>query len=510
MPSLIWTNVVFFIYFVAMIVIGAFFFKKSDSLSDYFIGGRRLNSWVAALSAYASDMSGWLMMGFVGTVYAFGAGQIWIAVGLALGTILNWLLVARRLRRYSLTAKYSITIPEYFENRFQDSSHLLRFMSAIFIGIFFTIYTASGFVACGTLFSQVFHIDYRVALLISALVILIYTFLGGFRAVCWTDFIQGLLMIFTIMAVPIIILLFMEDRPAVFRGLPPEFFNVFLSRDHEPLSPVSIISQLGWGLGYFGMPHILIRFMAVKDEKAVSGSVVIAGIGVILSLGGAVAMGIIGAALIPGLEDSETVFIQAIQKFFMAPEMFLPFHFLGALFFCGIFAAIMSTADSQLLVTVSALINDIYHGLIRKDASDKYFLRFSRFSVVVISVIAYIVAIARPASVMEMVSNAWSGFGSTFGALVLCSLYWRRLNRAGAIAGILTGGLTVILWDYVVCIPAGNDWVTVAQATGLYSLVPGFCISLLCIVAVSLSTAPPTREIYDEFERAATKPIFEE
>jgi sodium/proline symporter len=492
-----------------MIAIGAFFFKKTDNLSDYFIGGRRLNAVVAAFSAFASDMSGWLMLGLVGSIYTFGLGQIWIALGLALGTILNWLLVAKRLRRYTLTAKYSITIPEYFENRFQDTSHTLRVVSAIFITIFFTVYTASGFVACGTLFSQVFGIDYQIALLVGALVILIYTFLGGFRAICWTDFVQGLLMMVSIIGVSILTLSFLGTID-ISVNFSPAFFNPLLTPGGDPVNAVSILSGLAWGLGYFGMPHILIRFMAVRREREIPLAVVIAGICVIIALGCAIFMGIVGVLLVPGAPEAETVFMLVIKKTLMVEGASIPLRFLGGIFLCGILAAIMSTADSQLLVAASAGTNDLYREIIRRDAPDRFFLWISRFAVIVISIIAYIIAVSRSSTIMELVSNAWAGFGSAFGALIVFSLYWKRLNCPGAIAGIISGGMAVIIWDYVLCVPRENSWATLGKATGLYSLVPGFCISLLCIVVVSLVTKPPSGEVYDEFERAATKPIFEE
>ncbi|MDR0584063.1 MAG: sodium/proline symporter PutP [Treponema sp.] len=501
------TVIVFLCYFAVMIAIGARFFKKTDSLSDYFIGGRRLNAWVAALSAYASDMSGWLMLGFVGTVYLFGAVQVWIAVGLVLGTILTWSLVAKRLRRYTQTSEYSITIPEYLENRFKDESHTLRFVSAVFIAFFFVRYTTAGFVACGTLFSRVFNIDYQIALLISALVILVYTFLGGFRAVCWTDVVQSLLMLAALVTVPIITLNFTGG--AVLSDIrPPGFFDIFRDGAGSPISAVSVVSGLAWGLGYFGMPHILIRFMAVKREKEMPKAAVIAGLAVVLSVGGAVFTGLVSARLIPETPETETVFVQVIQLIFSENNVFMPL--LGALFLCGILAAIMSTTDSQLLMAASAVTSDLYQGMIQRRAPDKHFLRISRFTVAIICIIAYIIAANSASTIMSIVSSAWSGFGSVFGAVILLSLHWKRLNRPGAAAGLLAGGLTVLLWDYITCVPGKDGWITIGEATGLYSLAPGFCTSLAFIVAVSLLTKPPSPAICEEFERAAVKPIFEE
>jgi sodium/proline symporter len=507
MSEIMWTVAVFVVYIVVLIVIGALCFRKATSLSDFFIGGRRLGAGVAALSAYASDMSGWLFLGLVGMVYTVGLGEIWIALGLALGTILNWALVAKRLRRYTITSKYSITMPEYFENRFRDSSHVLRLISAIFIIFFFTFYTASSFVACGTLFSQAFNIDYQIALLIGALVILGYTFMGGFRAVCWTDFVQGLLMLAAILAVPLIILNIIGGVPELTRKLPPGFFNVFPDSSHKALS---VISGLSWGLGYFGTPHILVRFMATKREKDISKAAVIAGISILLSIGAAILMGLTSAVFAPNIDNPETAFILIVERLFLRPGALIPAPLLGSLCICGVLAAIMSTADSQLLVTASSITSDIYQGVIKKKRSDKHLLRSSRFCVAAVSLVAYLIATNPASNIIGLVSNAWSGFGSTFGALTLLSLYWRRLNRAGALAGILSGGLTVIIWDRIPFIKDGEAWTNLGRITGLYSLAPGFCISLLCIVAVSLITKAPDKEIYDEFEVAAVKPILEE
>ncbi|MDR2932750.1 MAG: sodium/proline symporter PutP [Oscillospiraceae bacterium] len=497
MSSTVWVIIAFVLYALVMLGIGFFFFKKSSNLSDYFLGGRKLNSWVAAMSAQASDMSGWLLMGLPGAVYAFGSGQVWIAVGLAIGTILNWIFVAKRLRRYTIVSGDSITIPEYFHNRFKDSSKILQVASALFITIFFAVYTASAFVAGGTLFSQVFDLDYQLALVIGVVLILAYTFLGGFSAVCWTDFVQGLLMLVAILAIPILALVAIGGPSSLSDALPAGFLNVMQDGSGNTISAISIISQLAWGLGYFGMPHILIRFMAIDEEKSVKKSATIAIVWVLLSLTFAVfGVGVVGAALLPGLADPETVFIQMIQNIFMSQGAFVPVPLIGGIFLCGILAAIMSTADSQLLVTASSITTDIYKGVVNKKASDKHLVWFSRICVVAVSIVAFIIAMDRTSSIMGLVSNAWSGFGSAFGALVLLSLYWKRTNRAGAVAGILAGGLTVIIWDYIPIMSGA----TFAQTTGLYSLVPGFCLSFIFVVVISLVTKAPSEEIRKEFE----------
>lgn len=502
MSSTLWVLIAFVLYAGIMVLIGLFFFKKSsDTLNDYFLGGRNLNSFVAAISAQASDMSGWLLMGLPGAVYAFGTGQVWIAVGLAIGTAANWVFVAKRLRRYTIVAGDAITIPQYFENRFKDTSHILRISSAIFITIFFTVYTASAFVAGGTLFSQVFGINYQLALLISVGLILTYTFLGGFSAVSWTDLIQGLLMLVAILAVPILAYAVVGGSAGLSGALPANFLNVMSDENGAPLTAVSIISQLAWGLGYFGMPHILVRFMAINSEKSVKRSAAIAIVWVLLSLSFAVVVGVIGRAYLPGLQDAETVFIKMIQGVFMGDDAFVPVPLIGGLFLCGILAAIMSTADSQLLVTASSITSDLY-AVNKKTAakSDKHYVNVSRAAVVAVSIVAYLIAIDRTSSIMALVSNAWAGFGAAFGALVLISLYWKRVTRAAAAAGIIVGGLTVIVWDYIP-IAAGKS---LGAATGLYSLVPGFILSLLAIVIISLASKNVPQDILKEFEAVNT------
>ena len=502
-----WVIVSFVIYAIIMILIGAVFFKSSNNLSEYFLGGRKLNSWVAAMSAQASDMSGWLLMGLPGAVYAFGTGQLWIAVGLAIGTALNWVFVAKRLRRYTIVSKNSITIPEFIENRFRDSSKILRVAAAIFITIFFAVYTASGFVAGGTLFSQIFGMDYHVALLIGVAIILIYTFLGGFAAVCWTDLIQGLLMLCAIVAVPILALAALGGTGEVSAVVQAQYLDPLDDGAGNRITAISIISQLAWGLGYFGMPHILVRFMAIKSESAVKRSATIAIVWVLFTLTFAVVVGMVGLAFTPNLENPETVFIQMIQSIFLNPNSFAHLPLLGGFFLCGILAAIMSTADSQLLVTASAITGDIYKSLTKKARSEKHFVQVSRIAVLAVAAIAFVIAFDRTSSVMSLVSNAWAGFGSAFGALILLSLYWRRINRAGAAAAIIAGGLTVIFWDYIHFGGPGGQ--TIGDVTGLYSLAPGFAISLVFGIVVSLATKAPPKEITDEFDRAQ-KPLKED
>lgn len=506
-----WIIVAFVLYLLGMVCIGAAYAKKNSSAEDYFLGGRSLGGFVAALSAQASDMSGWLLMGLPGSVYALGTGQAWIAIGLFLGTVFNWLVISGRLRRYTIRANNSLTLPTYFENRFHDKKKVLLLISSLTIVVFFLVYTASALASGGKLFNSVFGVDYRIALTIGALVILVYTFLGGFLAVCVTDFIQGTLMLIALLAVPLLAYMSLGsgnlsaalDAQQVAGGS-GAFLSLF-SNGGKPYSVVDIVSQLAWGLGYCGMPHILVRFMAVRDEKELKKSKGIAIGWVALSLFFACAIGVIGRAYLPQtLEggDSEKVFIQMIMQLF-TKDYYLPV--IGGIFLCGILAAIMSTADSQLLVSASSVAEDIYKGIVKKDADDKTVLNISRITVFVIAILAYLIALDPNSSIMGLVSNAWAGFGAAFGPLVLLSLFWKRTNLQGAVTGVVSGALTVIIWDYIKLIPsvdeAGNAIrVTIGSYTGLYSLLVGFAVSLVLIVVVSLCTPAPSEEILQEFD----------
>lgn len=506
MSSTVWIIAAFAAYIIMMIVIGALYMKKTNNSEDYFLGGRGLGGWVAALSAQASDMSGWLLMGLPGAVYAYGTGQAWIAIGLLTGTILNWVFISGKLRRYTIRANNSLTLPAYFENRFHDKKRILLMISSIVIVIFFLVYTASALAAGGKLFHLVFGLDYRAALTIGAAVILLYTFMGGFMAVCVTDFIQGMLMLVGILAVPIIALVLVGsgnltsilDASGVTGG--SESFLNLMHSGGKAYTGMEIFSQFAWCFGYFGMPHILVRFMAVRDEKEIRKSRWIAIIWCTLSLLFACALGVIGRAYLypvvlgtEGAGSTENVFIEMITKVF-TQDLTLPF--IGGLFLCGILAAIMSTADSQLLVTASAVSEDLYHQVMNPKADSKKVLSISRITVLVVAVLAYIIALDPDSSIMGLVSNAWAGFGSAFGPLVVLSLYWKRTNLPGAVAGIISGALTVLVWDYLPL--AGGQ--TLGTATGLYSLAVGFVVSLVLIVGVSLATKAPSEEILKEFE----------
>lgn len=502
----LWILGTFVAYMTMMLLIGAAYMKTGKSSEEYFLGGRSLGGWVVALSAQASDMSGWLLMGLPGSVYALGTGQMWIAVGLFLGTVANWLIISGRLRRYTIVANNSLTLPAYFENRFHDKKRILLGISSVVIVIFFLVYTASAFASGGKLFSSVFGCSYHLSLTISAVIILGYTFMGGFMAVCVTDFIQGMLMVVALVTVPIVAYAMMGGDVASALAQTgvnaANFLNVMKNGDNN-FTAVEIISQLAWGLGYCGMPHILVRFMAVKNQKELNKSKGIAIVWVIISLAMAVVIGVIGRAyLFPTVlgtdgGSTETVFIEMITRLF-TQDMRLPI--VAGLFLCGILAAIMSTADSQLLVTASSMSEDIYKGIIKRNATEEKVMKISRYTVLGVAVLAYLIAWDPNSSIMGLVSNAWAGLGAAFGPTVLMSLFWKRCNLPGAVAGIASGGLTVIIWDYIPLI--GGQ--TLGAVTGLYSLAIGFLISIVLIVVVSLCTKAPDASIIAEFERVAS------
>ncbi len=503
-----WIVFAFALYMSGMLIIGITTAKKNKNADDYFLGGRNLGGWVAALSAQASDMSGWLLMGLPGCIYAFGTNQAWIAIGLFVGTVLNWIFIAGRLRRYTIRAGNALTIPEYLSNRFGDKKKILMAISAVVILIFFLVYTASAFAAGGKLFSSIAKIDYHTALFVGAAVILAYTFLGGFLAVCKTDFIQGMMMLIGILAVPIVAVMLMGTGSIIPNLIDSgvedasDFLNIFVENG-KPITAMSIASQLAWGLGYCGMPHILVRFMAIKDEKELSKSKKVAIVWVLLSLVVACIIGVIGRAyLFPTVLSTEgsqyeNVYIEMIMKMF-TEDIKIPF--IGGLLLCGILAAIMSTADSQLLVSSSSISQDLFKGVFFKDLKEKTVLLIARVCVFVIAIIAFFIAWNPDSSIMGLVSDAWAGLGAAFGPTILMSLYWKRINLPGAAAGMISGAATVILWDYIKLIDMDGAKVTLATYTGAYSLLIGFFVSLAFIIIVSLVTPKVSEEIEKEFD----------
>lgn len=479
--------VVFLVYLVFMIGIGVFFFLRSKGGDEkmYFLGGRKMGAWVSALSAGASDMSAWVLMGLPASIYALGIGQGWIAIGLAVGYALSWIFEAPRLRRFSIVANDSITIPQYLTNRFLSRSRALQIICAVIFLFAYTIYAASSIKACGTLFNTVLGVDASLAMYLSAFIIIAYTFLGGFSAVCWTDFFQGLLMLAALLVAPIFALALYSAGEGVAVGVsyPAHYWSLLSTGKFDWGSISDILSGLGWGLGYFGMPHIIIRFMSLKSQKELRKSSVIGISWTVLILVFSVAAGCIGRAFLGEISDSSVVFITMVRRIF--PPV------ISGILLSAILSASMSTADSQLLASASAFASDVYKPVFRKKASDREMLWAGRFVVMAISVIAVIIA-ANPASgtIMGLVENAWGVFGAAFGPVILLSLFWRRFNFAGAVAGILAGAIVDIVW------------LLTLSFTGIYEIIPGFIAGLLAAIVVSLLTKAPEKEVGELFDRA--------
>ncbi|SDW94428.1 sodium/proline symporter [Marinococcus luteus] len=482
------TIVTFIVYLVVMLSIGFLFYKLTNNLSDYVLGGRKLNGPVAALSAGASDMSSWLLLGLPGAMYLGGMSEIWLPIGLTIGAYLNWQFQARRLRRYTIIANDSITIPDFLENRFHDKTKALRIVSALFILIFFTFYTSSGLVGGATLFVSSFGLSYQAALWIGGAVIITYTFLGGFMAVSWTDFIQGILMFLALVAVPIAAVIEIGgwgNSVQTVASINPDALSAFTN-----VSVISVVSLLAWGLGYFGQPHIITRFMAIRSEKEIPVARFVGMSWMVISLLGAIFTGFIGIAYFSGNAqlgegNQETVFILFTQVLFNP--------WVSGVLLAAILAAIMSTVDSQLLVSSSALAEDFYKGMLRPKASDRELVWVGRIGVIVIALVALLLASNPGSTVLELVSYAWAGFGAVFGPAMLFSLFWRRTSMWGVLAGMIAGGTTVIIW---------------VQLTGglfdLYEIVPGFFINVLIIIVVSLLGPKPSEKIKTEFDSVGT------
>ena len=489
--------VTFIVYFLFMLGIGVYFWRKSKNVSDYFLGGRQLNSWVTAMSAQASDMSGWLLMGLPAAAYMSGISAGWIAIGLGVGTYMNWKFIAVPLRKMTAVSGDSITIPQYFQNRFLSHSSIVRTVCAVIIFVFFLIYTASAFNAGAVLFQKVFGWDYVTSLTVGSLLIVSYTFLGGFLAASWTDFFQGILMFFAIIIVPIIAIIntpgiSVDGLAAVNNGT---FLNLFANADGS-VPATSIISNLAWGLGYCGMPHILTRFMAIKSSSMIKKSRIIAMVWVVISLAAAVLVGIVGYAFMTANGDGYAT-SKAAEAVFMDLVLRLAPGVLAGLLLSAIMAAVMSTADSQLLVAASAVSNDFYKTVVRKHAGEKELMWVSRGAVLAIAVLAYVIAFNPNNTVMGLVSYAWAGFGAAFGPAIVLSLFWKRMTLRGAIAGMVGGGALVLLWETL----------KLEAATGIYSLLPGFFLSLLLIVVVSRMDKAPSKEVTDLFEQAKATDI---
>ena len=481
----IWELVAMFLYLAVVVGIGLYFFIKGGKNAgekDYFLGGRQMGGWVAALSAGASDMSAWVLMGLPGSIYLAGFGKIWIAVGLFIGTVCSWIFIAPRLRRYSIRANDSITIPQFLTNRFLSKNKALQIVSAIIFVVVYCIYSASSIDACGTLFNTVVGMDKGLAMIIATCVIIVYTFLGGFNAVCWTDFFQGLLMLGALMLAPVIAVFAMD--PANFIA-PANFYNPLSSGSADWTSISTILSGLGWGLGYFGMPHIIVRYISIKSEKEMKKSRIIGSVwtGVILTM--SVIVALVGLHYgFEGGEKGDLVFINMVRGVFPA--------FIGGILLSAILAASMSTADSQLLASSSAFASDVYKPVFRKQASNKEMLWAGRFVVVIIAVVAYFIAKdPNSGGIMALVECAWAGFGSSFGPVIILALYWKRLTYSGAVAGISVGFVVDALW-----------YAFLSKPTGLYEIIPGFICGLLAAIVVSLISKKPSQEVVDLFEES--------
>ena len=495
----------FAVYLIAVLGIGIYFFIKGRKQSGdkaYFLGGRAMNGWVAALSAGASDMSAWVLMGLPGSIYLWGMGQIWISIGLLIGTVLAWVFVAPRLRRMSILADDAITIPQFLTKRFKTTNPTLQVVCAVIFCVAYCIYSASSIVACGSLFNKVFGIPAQYAMIGATLIILLYTFMGGFNAVCWTDFFQGLLMLMALMTAPIVAVFVMNKpgfAPVAEVVTPENYYNILSSGKFDWASMKDILSGMGWGLGYFGMPHILVRYMSIKSEKEMSKSRIIGSFWtfLILTMASVVALvahQYLGTSL--GADDRSLVFITMVRALFPA--------LIAGILLSAILAASMSTADSQLLASSSAFASDLYKPVFRKNASDKEMLWVGRGIVAVIAVIALIIAMSPGcAGIMALVECAWAAFGAAFGPSIILALFWKRFTFKGAIAGVVSGFLMDAFW--YCCFSGSVEKLTIAN-TGLYEIIPGFIVSLIVAVVVSLIDKEPSKEIQDYVDQAK-KPV---
>ena len=485
--------ITFLAYFVGMLSIGIVAWQRTKTSADYFLGGRSLGPWSAALSAGASDMSGWLLLGLPGYAFLSGAEAFWLGGGLLMGSWLNWLIVAKRLRIYSLLANDSLTLPEYLTHRFDDHKGLIQPVSAAFILVFFLFYTSAGLLAGGKLFESVFAIDYHWALLIGTFSVISYTLFGGFLAVCWTDLVQGLLMSVALLVVPVMAIEASGGSAAVLHELQtmnPALLDMFTNNVGQPLSFMAIVSFLAWGLGYFGQPHIMARFKAVRSTAELPVARRIAISWTLLCMAGALLVGFAGiiytrqAGLL--LDDPEAIFMLLVNTLFHPV--------IAGILLAAILAAIMSTADSQLLVCSTAFAEDFYRDRFRKEAAQNEILSVGRYAVVGIAVMAAALAWDPDSSVLGMVSYAWAGFGAAFGPVLVLSLFWRRMNARGAMSGIITGGLVVFLWGNL-----EGGWFD------LYEMIPGIVLSTLATVVASYLSQPPSVQVTQLFDDMLTR-----
>ncbi|MFC1737599.1 sodium/proline symporter PutP [Planctomycetota bacterium] len=484
------TIVTFIVYFILLLGIGFYFYRRNVSIEDYLLGGRGMGAWVTALSAQASDMSGWLLMGLPGAIYLAGMGKVWIAVGLFIGTILNWKLVAGRLRIYTQKTD-TITLPCFFEQRFGDPTGLLRIVSAIIILIFFTIYASSGLVATGKLFESTFGVSYQTAVIVGGTIIITYTFLGGFLAVCWTDLFQGSLMVLALVIVPAVAYFQVGGTEGITNAMTEKGISLSLLPETQNsgifAALVMIVSAMAWGLGYFGQPHILARFMSAKSITKLTESMKIAIVWVFLSLTGAVIIGFIGIGMFDNLSggDEEKVFI------FMIGKLFDPW--LGGIMLAAILSAIMSTIDSQLLVSSSALTEDFYQKAIKKDASERQIILVGRVCVIIISVVALVLALRPNDTILGIVAYAWGGFGAAFGPLVIFALFSRKTTWQAALAGMVVGTVVLVVFKQI------------GLSNYMYEIVPGFAANCLTILSVNTIFTQKNKKILNQYDSVVSE-----
>lgn len=497
-------------YLAVMVIVGILCSKKNNDVSDFYLGGRKLGPIVTAMSAEASDMSSWLLMGLPGVAYLTGVADAgWTAIGLAIGTYINWLIVAKRLRIYSQTCCNSITIPDFFSNRYRDKKNILMGISAVIILVFFVPYTASGFAACGKLFQSLFGVDYHIAMILSAVVIIVYTSIGGFLAASTTDLIQSIVMTTALLILVVFGVITAGGLDAVVENAKSLSGYLSMVKIHDTESGtssnygfLSIVSTLAWGLGYFGMPHILLRFMAIEDTHKIKTSRRIASIWVVISMGVAILIGLIGNTLsangdvirLEGSSQAETIVIQISTL--MSQHGIIAALFAG-LIFAGILACTMSTSDSQLLAASSSMSENLLRGVFHINLSQKASMLSARIVLLVIAALSICIAWNPNSSVFQIVSFAWAGFGATFGPVMLTALFWKRSNQWGALAGLLSGSVMVFVWKFYVR-PIGGVW-------NIYELLPAFLVALAAIIIVSLLTRVPDQEIVDEFENVNQK-----
>ncbi|HIA7117054.1 TPA: sodium/proline symporter PutP [Campylobacter coli] len=476
--------IMFVAYAALMLYIGFYFYRQNKNTEDYFLGGRSLGPVVSALSAGASDMSGWLLMGLPGALYASGLIESYIAIGLSIGALLNWSFVAKRLRIYTSVIANSITIPDYFETRFDDDKHILRIVCAIVILIFFTFYVSSGLVGGAKLFEATFGIRYEYALTTGTLIIVAYTFLGGYKAVCWTDLLQGLLMMGALIVVPAVMLYHLGgfgEAMAVIEEIKPNALSM-----GEGIGALSIVSALAWGLGYFGQPHILVRFMSIRSTKDIPAATFVGISWMVISLIGACFIGLLGIAYVHKFELT----LQDPEKIFIVMSQLLFNPWIAGILLSAILAAIMSTASSQLLVSSSTIAEDFYKRIFNKETSNKTVMNLGRIGVLLVALVAFVISTDKESSVLSIVAYAWAGFGASFGSVMLFSLFWSRMTRIGAILGMITGAVMVVLW---------KNYLAELFNFPIYEIVPGFVAASAVIIIASLLTQvrPGTKAAYE-------------